>query len=37
MIKLTLYPYVKEFIQKQEQVGNRVKFSKLDPKYLYVH
>lgn len=37
MIKLTLYPIVKEFIQRQESYGNIVKFSRYDPNYLYVH
>lgn len=36
-LKQTLYPIVKEFIQKQERFGNSVKFSRFEPQFLYVH
>lgn len=37
MIKLNLYPHVRQFIERQELYGNIVKFAAYEPRFLYVY
>lgn len=37
LLKLSLYSHVKEFIQRQMNFGNIVKFAKYNPRYVYVY
>lgn len=36
-LKLTEYPFIREFIDKQLSIGNQVKLSKNQPRYAYVY